>query len=86
MAIAKHNGDWLAEDFDDAVPVIWNASTYGYGVDRLDDPLRWGFTYGIWKRIGPNQGKVPVGTFDSPQEVVAMIKLILASEEHDGRQ
>lgn len=85
MAIAKrqHIGDWLADDFEDAVPIIWNASTYGYGVDRWDDWDRYMPKYDLWRRVGPNQGKVAVGTFDSPQEVVAILKILLANHEHD---
>lgn len=85
MAIT-HNSDWMADDFGDAVSTIWNASTYGYGVVRWDDPMHLGYRYGLSRVVGPNQGKVPIGVFDTPQEVIAMVKLILASEEHDGRR
>jgi hypothetical protein len=86
MAITyTHKGDWLAEDFEDAVPIIWNASTYGYGVDKWTDIANWLPKYGLW-RLGSDQGKVAVGTFDSPQEVVAILKLILANEEQEQQQ
>lgn len=82
---AQHKGDWLAEEFEDSVSVIWNASTYGYGVDRWDDTTTWRPKYGLWRRVGPNQGRVVIGVVDSPEEVVAMLRLLIASGEHDER-
>ena len=83
MAYARFNGDWMADDFED-IGFIWHASTYGYSIARWGDALHWGHKYGVYRSIG--DGKVPIGVFDSPQEVVAMLKLILASEEHNVRR
>lgn len=88
MAIT-HNGDWLADDFGDGVVAVWNASTYGYGVERWHDYMTCTYKYGLWRRCRPSDprsAKERVGVFDSPEEVIAMLKLILASEEDDGHK
>lgn len=61
--------------------VVWEAITRGYGIERWHSPDMYGYKYGLWRAVGPNQGKVPVGVFDTPEEVVAILKLIFASTE-----
>lgn len=85
MAIT-HNGDWMAEDFGDELHPLLQSFGRGFALARWNDPMHWGYRYGLSRVVGPNRGKVPIGVFDSPQEVIAMIKLILASEEHDERR
>lgn len=80
-----HKGDWIYATFGDDVTVLWNASTYGYGVDKQIDQMWQEPKYGIWRRVGPNQGRVVIGVVDSPEEVVAMLRLLIASGEHDER-
>lgn len=75
----EFKGDWLALTFEDDLYTIWCALAEGYGVDRWHSPNLYDYQYGVWKRCGGS--KVKVGVFDTPEEVVAMIKLILASEE-----
>jgi hypothetical protein len=81
MAYAHFNGDWMAEDFEDAIEFIWHTSTYGYNIARWDDALHWGHKYGVYRDV--DGARKVIGVFNSPQEVVAMLKLILASEEHN---
>ena len=81
--IAEHKGDWLAMTFEDNLDEVWAAFYKGFGVERWHNPGLYDYQYGVWRIVGPNQGKVKVGVFDTPQEVVAMLKLLLASEEFD---
>lgn len=84
---AEYKDDWLARTFDDDLYTIWCALAEGYGIDRWSSPNLYDYQYGIWRQVGPNKGKVKVGVFDTPEEVVAMLKLILASEEfNDDRR
>jgi hypothetical protein len=85
MAYARFNGDWMADDFPEDIEFIWHASTYGYSIARWDDINHWDHRYGVYRFTGKGQPKKAIGVFDSPQEVVAMLKLILASEEHNDR-
>lgn len=56
------------------------AMVKGYGFEKIHR-VDWAWPkYGLWRAVGPNQGKVSIGTFDSKEELVAMLKLILASE------
>jgi hypothetical protein len=84
MAYARFNGDWMADDFGDAIEFIWHASAHGYSIARWDDINHWSHKYGVYRNV--EDTKIAIGVFDSPQEVVAMLKLILASEEHDGHK
>lgn len=77
MAVT-HKGDWIHKTFEDDIDVIWRAMLKGYGVDRMNSQLLYDHQYGIWRSV--EQSRVPIGTFNTPEEVVAMLKLLLASE------
>lgn len=90
MAI-QFKGDWLMKDFDfgfedeakdeSAAEVILRGMSKGYGIEKWHDPQKAWPTYGLWRAVGPNKGRVSIGTFAHPEELIAMLKLILASEE-----
>lgn len=58
----------------------------GYGCQRWFSPDLADYKYGLYREVGPNRGRVPVGVFDSIEELIAMCKLILASTEHDDER
>jgi hypothetical protein len=84
-AVAEYKGDWLALTFEDNLSILWSAFAGGYGVDRWTSPNLYEYQYGVWK-AGNNNAKIKIGVFDTPEEVVAMLKLILASEEFNDGQ
>jgi len=86
MAITRElKGEWLTLTFEDNLSIIWRAFAGGYGIDRWTSPNLYDYQYGVWKQPTPGGRKEKVGVFDTPEEVVAMLKLILASEEfNDG--
>ncbi len=68
-------------EFANDYNILFDAFQRGYGIERWHSPDMYGYKYGLWRAVGPNQGKVPVGVFDTPEEVVAILKLIFASTE-----
>lgn len=80
MAVT-HKGDWITKTFEDDMDVIWKAMLKGYGVDRMNNNPLYDHQYGVWKASAPNSmGRVAIGIFNTPEEVVAMLRLLLASE------
>lgn len=81
MANVRFKGEWLARDFEgeDDLDIILNSFVKGYGVEKWNDPAKAWPTYGLYK-VG-DEGRVALGTFAHPDELIAMLKLILASEE-----
>jgi len=84
-AVAEYKGDWLALTFEDNLSILWSAFAGGYGVDRWENHNLYDYQYGVWK-AGNDNAKIKIGVFDTPEEVVAMLKLILASEEFSDGQ
>ncbi len=80
MAI-RYDGDFLVNTFGDDFVVVWEAIQKGYGLEKWHSPDMYEYKYGLWRAVGPDQTKEPVGVFDTPQEVVAILKLIFASTE-----
>lgn len=74
---------WLPE-FRTQAEVLLRAWQLGYGVDRWSRPELYEFQYGVYKTMGPNR-RVSMGVFDTPEEVVGMLKLLLATAEKDDR-
>lgn len=81
MAVAKYDF-WGDKDSvtQEAIGLSLTAMSKGYGFEKISDPMQYEPKYGMYRVIGPNRGKVAVGVFDSKEELVAMLKLILASE------
>ncbi len=74
--------DWIAKHFGmEGYTVINEGTQYGYGVSVSATPERIGHRFFVFKS-GHNK-KIPLGEFDTAQDAVNMLRLLIATERND---
>lgn len=75
---------WIMKHFGmDGWAVIAAGSRYGYGVSISATPEREGNRFFVFKVARGRDKRTPLGEFDTGQEAVDMMKLLLATEGND---
>lgn len=79
--MAKNLG-WLIKHFGaENYTTIAEGARYGYGVSISATPERIGHRFFVFKS-GHNK-KIPLGEFDTAQDAVNMLRLLIATERND---
>ncbi len=76
--------DWIMKHFGvENYPTIVEGSRYGYGVAISATPEREGNRFFVFK-VGRGYAKrTPLGEYDTAQEAVDMLRLLIATERND---
>ncbi len=81
--MAKNLG-WLIKHFGaENYTTIAEGARYGYGVSISATPEREGNRFFVFKAELGRDKRTPLGEFDTAQEAVDMMKLLLATERND---
>lgn len=65
-------------------PTIAEGSRYGYGISVSATPAREGYRFFVFKHIGRlTDARVQLGEFDTAQDAVNMLRLLIATERND---
>lgn len=73
---------WLPE-FKQEYDLLLRAWQRGYQIDRWNSPESIRFKYGVYKKQPAREADV-FGVFDSPEEVVGLLRFLLATAEKEG--
>lgn len=76
------NWSWIAKHFGiEGYNVITEGARYGYGVTVSATPERIGHRFFVFK--GVYERKTPLGEFETAQEAVDMLRLLIATERNN---
>lgn len=73
---------WLPE-FKPDYNVLLRAWNKNYGIDRWNTPESLSYKYGVYKVRGPGDKEV-IGVFENPEEVVGLLRFLLATAEKEN--